>query len=189
MPKPISELQVDGPILVIGGGPSVPSDLAQLAGIAFACVISANAHGFHQHRHRVDYIFVGDAIHSETREPMEPLMRTYGVPLIGYRDFVDYRVPPEARLLNSGQGAILAACLMGGRPVYPVGFDCWQGEATYFHDPDADVVCRRQGGRRIPQQLADLKAMTAGYDVRPVSGPLLTCYVASRPLDAAGGVS
>lgn len=180
MPKPISELQVDGPILVIGGGPSVPSDLAQLAGIDFACVISANAHGF-KTGYRPDYIFVGDHVHSETRQPLEPIMRAYGVPLIGYRDFVDYAITREARKLNSGQAAILAACLMGGSPVYPVGFDCWQGDATYFHDPDADVVCRRQGGRRIPQQLADLKRLTAGYDVRPVSGPLVECYVASRP--------
>ncbi|MEX2125462.1 MAG: hypothetical protein WD795_16330 [Woeseia sp.] len=184
--NPDFRLTVSGPVLIVGGGPSAPADLAKLAGIDFAAIISANLHGFVAVDQglipRVDYVLLGDVRNSETREFQEPIFRTYNKPLLGRHPCCDYSVEiplpgvGEYRL-NAGQLAIVAGCHIGGSPVYPVGLDCWQHDDTYWHDTGADVVCMRQEHGvyyRIPAQLRTLKNVCKGYDVRPQSGPLLS---------------
>lgn len=129
------------PAIVIGGGPSAPAQLERLRPLLdTAVVISANAHawklGLGAH-----YIVCKDHQHTETKELMEPLLRTFRTPIIGRHYWADYRLPRWPVQGNSGQMAIGVAALMACSPIFPVGFDCYLN-GTYFHDPNAKNVSR-----------------------------------------------
>lgn len=166
-----------GPILVIGGGPSVPDDFARLPNrFKPACVLSANAHGFMQDRFKVDYIVACDNKHSETREPMKSILAPHGVPVITRHWWGDFRLPRWPLHLNSGQTAIAVGVLLGGRPVVAAGMDCWQGK-TYWHNPDIKVACTGRSLGYVAKQLTQLKDwIGAESPVRVLSGPMIPMF-------------
>lgn len=131
-------------ILVVGGGPSAPAQLEQLH-LENPVIIAANDHAFRLGL-RPDYIVCKDHRHTETKEFMEDRLRGYGVPIVSPHYWADHRMYRWPAQGNSGQMAIGLAALLGGSPIIPIGFDCYQG-GTYFHDADAHNVSRgRPGG-------------------------------------------
>jgi len=142
------------PILVIGGGPSVLTDLSQISGWQSMVQISANGHAFKLPEARPSFIFTKDNAECppRPRNPragpfplMEPQMRVFGVPIISLQYWADYRCASWPFQGNSGQHALAVGVLMGGAPVIGVGFDCFQGP-TYFHSDGPNVSAGRNPG-------------------------------------------
>src|SRR5690606_1288195 len=122
--------QFRGPILVIGGGPSVNIDLPRLK-VEPVAVISANAHGFKQSFFPPTHALVVDAWHSVTLQSMDALVRPYGVPIISPHWWADIRINDWMSGMSTGLTAICVAALMGGNPVITTGLDGFAG--GYFH--------------------------------------------------------
>lgn len=113
------------PAVVMGGGPSLPSELERCPGRDQAIYISANDHG--AKLCGCDYIVAHDKI--------EERLRPFGVPIVSRHLFADIRYVtfPAA---NSGVIAAWFAAMLGCAPIHTTGMDCWTG-GTYWHDPEA----------------------------------------------------
>lgn len=178
--------RVDGPILVIGGGPSVPSSLEQLVAGGFkpACVISANGHGFKQTTFAVDVVVCCDPVNQETRQNNETVFRIHGKPIVTPCHFGDFRLPDWHLACNSGLTAIAVAAMLLRElswPIVPIGIDCYRQldktAGTYFHNPTAKSNSLRKKPENFDKQIAALmRALGAYRGVRPLSGPLLEHY-------------
>jgi hypothetical protein len=131
-------LHLGRPIVVIGGGPSAPEQLATLR-LKNPVWIFANDHGFKLGL-RPHYIFAKDHQHTETKESVEDKLRAHGRHLIVTQHYWgDYRAGNWPSQGNSGQLAIALGALLGGCPIVPIGIDCYQ-QGTYFHDANAPNV-------------------------------------------------
>ncbi len=168
-----------GPILVVGGGMRALSDFQALRDIKFAAVVSANAHGFKIPNLYVDYVVSKDHYHTENGIRMERLLRPYGAPIIGRHHWADYRVPDWNILGNSGIMAIGVAAVLGGAPIYPIGFDFYQ-EGTYWHDPNAKNVSRRKHPSDSKRKALQLAEHMFGTRVQAMSGPLLDVFKTTK---------
>lgn len=174
--------------VIIGGGPSVKSDLKQIPGIAQALIISANEHAFHT-KLRADYIWCKDhrrifpgwqAKHAP-KEFMEPRLRKYGVPIVGPNYWCDYRaIEWPLPQFNSGQQAIAFAALLGCAPIVAVGMDCFEG-ATYFHDPDAPNISKGRPRGYWVSRLERLRQALPSAPIRGCSGILRATFGAYNP--------
>lgn len=171
------------PILVIGGGPSVLTDIEKVPGARDMVCVSANAHGFKVPGVKPSYIVSNDHIHTQTKELMAPMLRKFGVPIVARHWWADYRMTEWISKGNSGMNAIGVAALLGGWPVIPLGIDCFQ-KLTYFHSPvETNVSLGRPVGyweRRLKRMWSHLR----GACVRPVSGPLCKEYRRYDPGEA-----
>ncbi len=171
------------PILVIGGGPSVLRDLPNLK-IKPACVISANEHGFKQTHFPVDLVTNVDKQHCLLKEPMEKILRPYGVPIVNRHAWADYRLPDWTMAGNTGMQAIALAALLGASQVIVTGIDMWEGGRTYFHDRGAKAPKHKapKGAmrRRTKERVRPLVSFCSGAHIRPMSGPLLEWF---KPYD------
>lgn len=167
-----------GPILVVGGGVNAPLEFDLLKDREFACIISANSHGFRIPGCKPDFIVANDHRHSETRELMYPVLKAYGVPIISREWWADYRLANWRVKGNSGMNAIAVAAILGGNPVIPIGFDCFQ-QGTHFWEPDApNVNAGKPIGAFIPR-LNKLRSQLEGVEVRPLRGPLVQHFRSS----------
>jgi hypothetical protein len=164
------------PAVVMGGGPSLPRDLAILAD-AFgplddAVWISANEHG--AMLRPVDYLVYRDALHQRASQAagyqvsMLDVLREYvdrdGAMTISHKPGADLQLdlPGEvAPVLNSGLWAIYAAAQMGCRPILCAGMDCYTGD-TYHHDGGAQSSSRGKAVRTFVQQGVTVAAMAPG---------------------------
>jgi hypothetical protein len=173
------------PILVIGGGPSVLRDLPRLKE-APACVISANEHAFKQSYFPVDLVTNVDKQHCLLREPMEKILRPYGVPIVNRHTWADYRLPDWTLAGNTGMQAIALAALLGASQVIVTGLDMWQGGRVYFYDrgakPPKHKAPKAAMKRRSKEKVQPLKLFCAGAHIRPMSGPLTEWF---KPYDPA----
>jgi hypothetical protein len=177
-----------GAAIVIGGGPSAPSDFA-IASAAYpdAIHISANQHGFMLPGARCKYAVHVDAIHQHYQQPMHVVLRRPGVELIGKFDFDDYMLVDWRYGGDSGMMALIVAQMLGAAPVLPCGFDRWAGKKPggvldfYFHD---------MGGRHWPgpPSAPNLKRhveMAGTKTIRAISGKMLDFWprigVAAEP--------
>ena len=153
-------------ICVMGGGPSLASDIAQVEADVW---ISTNDHG--ARLREVDYVFAMDNLHTKLRVPMEGLIRPHtAAPIIGPWHWCDYALthyPLVPKLVFSGVIAVWAAHLMGAHPVILAGFDC-SGDAS----------------RSILQHRAYTKHIRGA--VRVVSGPLVDLWAPYDPLEDFG---
>lgn len=174
------------PILVIGGGPSVLRDLPNLT-IEPACVISANEHGFKQDRFKVDLITNVDKQHCLLKEPMEKILRPYGVPIVNRHTWADYRLPDWTLAGNTGQQAVALAALLGASQVIVTGLDMWQGGRVYFHDRGAKApkhkAPKASMRRRTKERIRPLVAFCSGAHVRPMSGPMTQFFKQYDPAE------
>lgn len=163
--------------VIVGGGPSAPSDLKKIPGIAQALIISANHHAFKLNL-KPDYIWCKDHLRitrgymekGRKREYMEAALRPYGVPIAGPNYWCDYRAVDWALpQFNSGQQALAFAVLLGCAPIVPIGMDCFQ-EGTYFHDLAAENVSagRKQGYWN--SRIQKLRWSLPGAPIRGISG-------------------
>lgn len=131
------------PAVVIGGGPSAPAQLLRVFNEfnrQRCVIISANGHAAKLDL-RPDFIVCKDHVHTETKAHMEPQLRALGAPIVARHYWADYRLPSWPIQGNSGQMALGVAAMMGCAPIFPVGFDCYEG-GTYFHDLDAPNISR-----------------------------------------------
>ena len=176
-----------GPILVIGGGPSVSDDLPRLVADGFepACVISANDHGPKQSFYPVNYLVNVDRWHCEKKVPMQEILRPYVLPIINRHSWADFRLPDWTFYGNSGLTAIAVAVALGGNPVVATGIDMWQHGRYYFHIPIKEQHQRRTEGRmmskvgvrdRAQKAINPLMSFARGANLRPVSGPLTASF-------------
>lgn len=165
------------PILVMGGGPGLPDEAAEVEHLQ-PLRISANGHGCRLQRdlglRMPEYIVAVDDRHRSTGEPMEPILRQWGVTIIGRQAWADIRLP-DALLrgitANAGMWAIAVAAVLGGAPILVAGIDCYQGP-TYWHDAEAESCSR---GRPLEDFLDRMRALRAAIDPAPVrvlGGPL-----------------
>lgn len=173
-----------GPILVIGGGPSVPADLAKLE-VEPTAVISANEHGLRQELYPATHAVCLDVYHGRTRTFMGDLLGS--VPIITPNWFGDYRLAEYKGNMNTGLTAIYVALLMGARPAIVTGIDFYRwhdkAAATYFHDADADSNSLTKKGDNFVKQIDKMIERVGGLSapIRPLSGPLLEHFRAYDP--------
>ncbi len=178
------------PALVIGGGPSVNRDLKTLE-LVPDLVISANEHGMHQDRFKVDLITNVDKIHCGLRVPMEQILRPFGVPIVNKHSWADYRLPDWTMSGNTGMQAIALAALLGANPVIVTGID--MTGPVYFHDKGAkprkdDNVKRRGAARRRQREtIKPLVKFCVGARIRPMSGPLTEWFDRYDPAEKVKG--
>jgi hypothetical protein len=171
------------PILVVGGGPSAPDELAAIGRerVKAMIVISANSHAW-QLGLRPDYTFCKDHLHTETKQPMEVLVRAGGAPVVSMQYWADYRCARWPIQGNSGQHAIALAAMMGGAPIIPIGIDCFQG-ATYFHTPNVRNVSLGRPAGYWKSRMQRLEGRLIGAMIRPVSGPLGDVFPRYKPFE------
>jgi len=163
------------PVVVFGGGPSAPRQWERVARLN-PVVISANGHAARAGV-EADYILCKDHRHSSTHKLMEDELRPLGIPIIGPHWWADYRMVNFPSQGNSGQLAIAFGVLMGGRPVIPVGIDCYQGQMTYFHGQDEKNVSRgRHPGTWAHSMTRLAKRLEDGGVVRVLDGPLRSAF-------------
>jgi len=169
-----------GPILVIGGGPTVPGSINALRGMAvtFETVVSANEHGFKAKWYRPEYAVCLDAVHGITRTPMQKLLGQHGAKIVTPCWFGDYRLASFKGNMNTGLVAVYVGLLMGGRPVVPIGIDFYRmvddEAACYFHDPDGKSNSLTKAPANFENQIRAFLERIGGTDapVRPLCGPL-----------------
>lgn len=172
------------PAIVVGGGPSAPQQLEYLRKQgADYLVLSANGHAVKLGL-QPDYIVCKDHKHTETKALMEPMLREIGAPLLARHYWADYRLARWPIQGNSGMMALGAAALMGCAPIFPIGFDCYQG-ATYFHAPTERNVSLglRDSQWRSRYQRLGAKLVTA--DIRLLGqSPLVAAFRRHDPQEA-----
>jgi hypothetical protein len=159
--------RMNQPAIVVGGGPSAPSQLLRVFKEyprEQCTIISANGHAAKLHL-PPDFIVCKDHVHTETKELMEPPLRAIGATIVARHYWADFRIPSWPIQGNSGMMALGLAALMGCAPIFPVGFDCYEGD-TYFHTPDAPNVSKglRESHWRSRYQRLRAKLLTA--DIR-----------------------
>lgn len=120
-------------ICVMGGGPNLASDIAQVEADVW---ISANQHG--AALRPVDYVVAMDNLHTIHRVLMLDIIREHtDAPIIGPWHWCDYGItnyPLAPRLMFTGIVAHWLAGMMGGHPVILAGYDCYGGtHRTFSH--------------------------------------------------------
>jgi hypothetical protein len=182
---------VGKPALVIGGGPSARIDLPVLdeAGFKPEVVFSANEHGLYQGHFKVDYIVNVDKIHCARREPMEPYLRKFGLPLINTHSWADYRLVNWPWGVNSGLTAIAVAAALSAAPVVVVGIDFHGVGHNYFYKEDGRAAAEHRrasltGQHR--QHCEDLSRKLKACPIRPVGGGLVEFFPKWTPDEKFG---
>ncbi len=174
------------PFLVIGGGPSVLRDLPLLKETP-ACVISANEHGFAQKYFAIDLVTNVDKRHCLRKEPMEKILRPFGVPIVNRHSWADYRLPDWTMAGNTGMQAIALAAVLGASQVIVTGIDMWQGGRRYFHDAGEKAPKHKAPKsamrRRDKERINPIRAFCSGSNIRPMSGPLTQWFKQYDPAE------
>lgn len=187
------------PILVIGGGPSVSTDIPALP-LDFkpALVLSANEHGTKQDRFKVDYIVNCDKVHClKTDETgrhyrMEPYLRQFGTPIINRWSWADVRLEDWRFNGNSGTTAVAIAAALGGSPIVVTGIDLYATGRNYFYDTTVGLTPRNKRLAMKPiisqpdRRLGRLSDFAGKAHIRPLSGVMLTRWPKYRPDEALG---
>lgn len=152
------------PIVVMGGGESLPEHLARCP--KDAVYISANQHG--AMLRKVDYILALDSI--------EDIVRPFDVPIIGKRPWCDIRIENWKNIGNSGMEAARAAWVLGGHPIILAGMDCYTA-GTYHHNPGAEL----KGTAMNPLQdhlrhWQGIRDLLPGATIRTCGGPTTAIF-------------
>ncbi len=187
------------PLVVLGGGPSLPEDCARLGwspsgGRIDSLLIAVNYHALRLPNCSPDFMVFNDDPESDPRL-LEAVKSFHGV-LVSqdqrYSD-VEFDVPVWTGHYSSNTAAWLALW-MGADPVILCGHDLYQGERVYFHDYSHDAPCFHypledhlrpwveEGRHRLPH-VERLRAM---------SGPLTKIFGVYEPnplQGAPGGAS
>jgi hypothetical protein len=169
------------PIIVVGGGPSAPEQLARL-NPQNSVLIFANGHGFKLGL-KPDYIVCKDEIHTETKQPTEPQLRAHGdYPILTRHAWADYRMVQWPSQGNSGQLAIALGALMGGKPILPIGFDCYQ-EGMYFHQMEGKNVSQGRFEGMWRSSFTRIMLRLEGAVIRALGRPLTHTFKPYDPME------
>jgi hypothetical protein len=127
------DLCKDKPAAVLGGGPSLPGDLARVP--AGAVLIAVNYHALRLVE--ADYMVYNDPPEADPRM-IEAVASTKAVK-VSQDPSSDVGFDVEAWTgFYSSNTATWLALWMGCDPVILCGMDCYQGEQVYFHEHDRD---------------------------------------------------
>lgn len=177
------------PILVIGGGPSVLTDLPKLVGFKPALVLSANEHGCKQDVFPIDYIVHCDKVHCMRHVPMAPYLRQFGKPLISRWSTADVRLQDWRFKGNSGTTAVAIAAVLGGSPIVVTGLDFWGTGRKYFYDAMSGLTTAQRRIASTPivsmpdRRLRPLREFVKDAHVRPMSGIMTGSFPAYNPTE------
>lgn len=154
-------------ICVMGGAPSLTSDLSKIEADIF---ISTNGHGVHLRD--PGYLFAMDDTNTQkSNVEMGGYLRGLSsAPIIAPRGFADYHLgqwPQQPRWVLSGMTATWAAFVMGASVVILAGFDAYGGAPGYIDE-----------GRKMAR---DVKC-----PVRVASGPLTAVWPQYDPDERFG---
>ena len=188
---------LNGPIIVVGGGPSAPAALEALRdtyGVQPAAVLSANEHGHKQAIYEITHSVCCDATHGHTRQNMEKVLRKYGKPIVSPHHFADVRLCEWKLAANTGLTAIAVAVYLGGAPVIAVGIDCYRvadpHAPVYFHDADAKSNSVTKHESNFRRQFESLEQfITARAPVRFYGGASLGYFPDWDPNEAVAPIT
>lgn len=132
-------------VLVIAGGPSVPSDLARLTEKP-DIVLSANQHGCMQEFFKPDYIVaISESIRAfdiDTRLMARRYLMQFNVPIIARFFWADIRLRDwEFNKLDCGVQSIAIAAYFGAARVIATGIDGFIMGRKYFHGYET-ILCQ-----------------------------------------------
>jgi hypothetical protein len=135
----ISEMQdmyKGRPAAVLGGGPSLPGDIARLP--ENCLLIAVNYHAFHLVK--PDFMVYNDS--PEGDSILEEAVRQHQAVMVSPDPSSDvtFDVPVWTGFYSSNTAAWFALWL-GCDPVILCGMDCYQGERVYFHPYTHDTPC------------------------------------------------
>lgn len=170
--------------IVMGGGPSLLSDLERLTLYSKPIHISANEHG--ARFVKPDWVVCGDKHHQSTKELMRDRVRKVTDAPIITPHFVEgtTRLHNWARWGlpgNSGYQAILWARLLGYSKIFLCGFDLYQGDLTYATDKPGEPSSSSGKTKLLKVHTGNFHryyCLLQPASIRAVSGPLgrLTGY-------------
>lgn len=174
----LKDIYTSRPAAVLGGGPSLPGDLARLPD---GCVlIAVNYHAFHLCN--PDYMVYND--HPKSDPLLLEAVRHHRAVLVSPdpTSDIEFDVPVWTGFYSSNTAAWFGLWL-GCNPVILCGMDCYQGEKIYFHPYEHDAPNFHypldhhlrpwvEEGRNLLPHMERLRAM---------SGPLVTVFGAYQP--------
>lgn len=157
------------PIIVMGGGESLPDDLKRVPSDAIR--ISCNHHAIK--KHRADYVCAVDD--NIAGDPLDAIIRRYSdAPIISVQSFADYRIEaPKPHVINTGIFSVYIASLLGGWPVICAGMDFYQSSGYAYSD--GKIKDRNKTSGYLQNCIKRMQELTDNAPVRSSSG-LLTDY-------------
>lgn len=177
MPRRMSEYRdryKGRPAAVLGGGPSLPGDMARLP--KDCLLIAVNDHAFRicepnfmvYNDRPIDFPDLGAAIYACP----STTIRVSPDPTSDVIFDVDVWIG-----FYSSNLATWFACWMGCDPVILCGMDCYQGERKYFHDYEDGPHLHYESDHYIRPWVEDARAMLPNPErVRAMSGPLVHVF-------------
>lgn len=182
--RPLADLihaHAGRPALVMGGGESLPADLARAP--EGCLLISANQHGCILRT--CDYIVSIDIFEGrklKMPDGSERTLRSFGVPIISVRrEDADIRLF-EKPTANSGATAAWVAWVMGCSPILLAGMNCYIG-GTYFYDAKAISTGKAIMLSGHLGRWQKLKAAAPDGMFRVMSGPLKELFPVFDPAE------
>lgn len=170
----LQDLFAGRPAAVLGGGPSLPGDMARLPE---GCVLIA----VNEHASQIcepDFVVFSDNP-TQHDELMQVLQSTSAVRVSEHRDFSDVEmdVHPWSYCYSSTMAAWLA-CWMGCNPVLLCGMDCYQGKQVYFHPHEGHVPAMNFGldFHLRPWKEEGIYKLPHVERVKAMSGPLVEVF-------------
>ena len=160
------------PAAVLGGGPSLPSDMKKLP--KKCILIAVNYHA--QYLCHPQFMVYND--HPESDPILLEAIRGFDGIRVSQEPTSDikYDVPVWTGFYSSNTAAWFALW-MGCDPVILCGMDCYQGERAYFHEYEDKEVFHYPLSHHINPWLEDAKNMLPGWQrVRVMSGPLVGLF-------------
>ena len=161
------------PASILGGGPSLPGDIARLP--ENCVLIAVNYHAFHLVK--PDFMVYNDC--PEGDSILEEAVRQHQAVMVSPdpSSDVEFDVPVWSGFYSSNTAAWFALWL-GCDPVILCGMDCYQGEKVYFHAYTHDVPCFHYPlEHHIRPWVEDGRNLLPHVDrVRVMSGPLGTVF-------------
>ena len=161
------------PAAVLGGGPSLPGDMARLPK---GCVlIAVNYHALLLCK--PDYMVFNDE--PESDPILERAVKHFPAVRVspGKHSDVRFDVAVWTGFYSSNTAAWLA-CWLGCDPVILCGMDCYQGERVYFHEYSHDAPCFHYPlDHHVRPWVEDGRNLLPHVErVRAMSGPLVNVF-------------
>lgn len=160
------------PAAVLGGGPSLPGDMAKLP--KDCILIAVNYHAFYLCQ--PDFMVYND--HPEQDPALFEEVRRHRATLVSPEPTSDiqFDIPVWVGFYISNCATWFALWL-GCDPVILCGMDCYQGEKKYFHEYEDKAAYHQPFDHHIRPWIEDAKNMLPGWQrVKAMSGPLVNVF-------------
>lgn len=160
------------PAAVLGGGPSLPADMARLP--KDCLLIAVNYHAFHLCQ--PDFMVYND--HPGQDPILEAEVQRHRAVLVSPEPTSDIEFDEPVWVgFYSSNTAAWFALWMGCDPVILCGMDCYQGDRVYFHEYEDKPNYHLPLDHHIRPWIEDAKNMLPGWErIRVMSGPLVDLF-------------